>query len=49
MQKAKASFMKNYGVDNNMKIERGKREYQDAIEKKYGKGIINVWQVEEKK
>ena len=33
----------HYGVDNNMKSEKGKKEYKDAIEKKYGKGIVNVY------
>ena len=41
--------MQNYGVDNNMKCERGKKEHRDAIEAKYGKGITNVWQAEETK
>lgn len=49
IQKAKDTFVDHYGVDNNMKCEKGKKEYQVAIEAKYGKGITNVWQVEEKK
>lgn len=35
--------MENYGVDNNMKSSKGKKEYRDAIEMKYGKGITNAW------
>ena len=49
MEKARQSFISHYGVDNNMKSEKGKKEYKDAIEKKYGKGIVNVYQVPEKK
>lgn len=41
--------MENYGVDNNMKSNKGKKEYRDAIEMKYGKGITNAWQTEEAK
>ena len=49
IEKAHQSFISHYGVDNNMKCEKGKKEYRDAIEKKYGKGIVNVYQVSEKK
>ena len=46
LQKAKSSFMEDYGVDNNMKSDKGKKEYRDAVEMKYGKGITNVWQTD---
>ena len=44
--KRKNTFIKNYGVDNPMKSEIGKKKYADGIEKKYGKGIRNISQVE---
>ena len=45
-RKSKESFIAHYGVDNNMKSEEGLKEYQDAMEKKYGKGIITNFQLE---
>lgn len=45
-QKRKNTFIERYGVDNNMKSEEGKKSHRDAIEKKYGKGITNVFQAE---
>ena len=45
-KKRKATFTEHYGVDNNMKCEKGLKEYEDAIEKKYGKGIRNISQAE---
>ena len=44
--KRRATFAKNYGADHNMKSEKGLKEYEDAIEKKYGKGIRNISQAE---
>ena len=44
--KSKQSFIEHYGVDNNMKSEEGRKVHGDAIEKKYGKGIRNVFQAE---
>ncbi len=44
--KRRATFTKNYGAEHNMKSEKGLKEYEDAIEKKYGKGIRNISQVE---
>lgn len=41
----KMSFIDHYGVDNNMKSPKGLKAYEDAIEKKYGKGIRNISQV----
>ena len=32
-----------------MKCEKGKREHRDAIERKYGKGIVNAFQLEKSK
>ena len=45
-QKRKQSFIDHYGVDHNMKSKDGLKAYEDAIEKKYGKGIRNVSQIE---
>ena len=36
-EQAKKTFIDHYGVDNNMKCEKGKKEYCAAIQKKYGK------------
>ena len=44
--KRKQSFMNHYGVDHNMKSKDGLKKYEDAIEKKYGKGIRNISQIE---
>lgn len=35
--KAKQTYIKHYGVDNNMKSDKGKSEYKAAIQEKYGK------------
>ena len=43
LAKAKKTFTEHYGVDNNMKCEKGKKEHRDAIERKYGKGITNPY------
>lgn len=45
-KKRKDTFIEHYGVDNNMKSEVGRKEYEDAIEQKYGKGIRNISQSE---
>lgn len=44
LEKTRQSFIKHYGVDNNMKSPEGLKEYQDAIERRYGEGIRNQWQ-----
>lgn len=44
IEKARQAFIQHYGVDNNMKSKEGIREYQDALERKYGVGIRNQWQ-----
>lgn len=46
IEKAKQTFISHYGVDNNMKCEKGKQELKASIEKKYGKGITNVFQAQ---
>lgn len=43
-QQRRQSFIDHYGVDNNMKSPEGLKEYQDALERRYGKGIKNQWQ-----
>lgn len=48
-QKSKASFIRHYGVDNNMKSKEGLKAYQDAMQKKYGEGIISNFQLESTK
>ena len=49
IQKAKKTFIEHYGVDNNMKSDKGKKEHAAAIEKKYGKGVKNAFQADEVK
>lgn len=44
-KKAKETFVKHYGVDNNMKCEKGLKEYTDAMEEKYG--VPYTWLVPE--
>ena len=39
--KRKQTFSSHYGVDNNMKCVKGIKEYQSALEDKYGAGIVN--------
>ena len=43
-EQRRQSFIDHYGVDNNMKSPEGLKEYQDALERRYGKGIRNQWQ-----
>lgn len=41
----KETCLKKYGVTNTAKAECVKRKYRDRMEEKYGKGIINAFQV----
>lgn len=43
INKAKLTFIEHYGVDNNMKSEKGLKEFQNSFETKYG--VKNPWQV----
>lgn len=45
-EKYKATSNELYGVDNYMQSEEGKAYYKSEIEKKYGPGITNTWQLE---
>ena len=45
-EKRKQSFIEHYGVDHNMKSIEGLKAYEDSIERKYGKGIRNVSQID---
>ena len=48
-QNRRQTFIEHYGADHNMKSKVGQKAYEDAIEKKYGKGIRNISQAEEVK
>ena len=44
-KRRKAAFKMHYGVENNMQSKKGVKEYEDALEKTFGKGIRNVSQI----
>ena len=41
--KAKETFIEHYGVDNNMKSERGQQEHKKSMQDKYG--VDYTWQL----
>ena len=45
-ERRKQSFINHYGVDHNMKSAEGIKAYEDSIERKYGKGIRNISQID---
>lgn len=48
-EKTRQSFIRRYNVDNNMKCREGLAMYQEAMQRKYGEGIVTNFQLEQTK